>query len=107
MRYYQTDTIILQGLNKITAKTSTFTLPIGAEVKLGSLEIRVRSCWKSPPESLPNNKALIEVLEHDNKIDNARQIFYGWIISSSPSLNSLEHQVYDIKLIDCRNRAAR
>ena len=29
-------------------------------------------------------------------------IFAGWIFASSPGLNAIEHPVYDIWLLDCR-----
>lgn len=33
-------------------------------------------------------------------------IFRGWMFASSPALNSLEHPVYDVWVIDCKTRDA-
>ncbi len=105
--YYPADIIILQGLNKITAKISQFEIPIGSSIQLGALEVRVRSCLISPPEYQRENKALIEVLENEGEeISDEKQIFYGWMFTSSPSLSSLEHPIYDLKIINCKNRSS-
>ena len=41
---------VLQGLDKVTARVSTLSAPIGATVRFGTLEIIVRYCDKRPPE---------------------------------------------------------
>ena len=96
--------VILQGLNKITARTSKITVPIGASVKFGNLEIIARTCWQSEPEEKPENSALLEIYETKTDAPPA-QIFLGWIFSSSPSISALEHPFYDITLIKCANIA--
>ncbi|MGE4014609.1 MAG: DUF2155 domain-containing protein, partial [Alphaproteobacteria bacterium] len=50
-------TAVLQGLDKVTARISTFDAPVGQTVKFGSLEITARKCSKSRPEELPENAA--------------------------------------------------
>ena len=40
----------LQGLDKITARISTFEVPVGQMAKFGTLSIRVDACYRTPPE---------------------------------------------------------
>jgi len=95
------DIVVLQGLDKVTAKISTFEVEVGDSAEFKRLEVHPKKCWKSPPEENPENKVLLEIYE--NRLDGKKEkLFYGWMFSSSPGLSSLEHPVYDITLIDCR-----
>ncbi len=92
---------VLQGLDKVTARVSTFAAPIGLPVRFGTLEIVADTCVKKPPEEPPETTAFLDIYE--NKTDEPRQkIFSGWMFASSPGLNPLEHPVYDVWLKDCR-----
>lgn len=95
-------TAILQGLNKVTAKTSELKIKIGEQVDFGKLTIKAKKCWKSPPSQRPENKILLEITENND--DGVKKvIFYGWMFSSSPSISGLEHPIYDITAIECKN----
>jgi hypothetical protein len=89
------DTVILQGLNKVTTKTYTIKANIGNTIKFGNLLIEIKSCWKSPPEERPENAVLMDIEE------NGERLFLGWMFSSSPAISALEHPVYDITVIEC------
>jgi hypothetical protein len=92
---------VLQGLDKVTARVSTFSAPIGLPVRFGTLEIVAETCVKKPPEEPPETAAFLEIYE--SKPDQERQkLFSGWMFASSPGLNPLEHPVYDVWLKDCR-----
>ncbi|MHA1536048.1 MAG: DUF2155 domain-containing protein, partial [Alphaproteobacteria bacterium] len=43
----------LQGMDKVTARISSFEAAIGEAVRYGNLEIVVRACRKRPPEEQP------------------------------------------------------
>ena len=93
---------VLQGLDKITARISTFDAPLGDPVRFGSLEIVARACHKRPPEETPESAAFLEIV--DVRPDSpAVPLFTGWMFASSPALSALEHPVYDVWVIDCRN----
>ncbi len=94
-------TAVLQGLNKVTAKTSELKIKVGGQVEFGKLTIKAKKCWKAPPSQRPENKILLEI-EEDNEAGNKKIIFYGWMFSSSPSISGLEHPIYDITAIECR-----
>ncbi len=94
-------TAVLQGLNKVTAKTSELRIKVGGQIEFGKLIIKAKKCWKSPPDQRPENKILLEVEETD--LSGAKKtIFYGWMFSSSPSISGLEHPIYDITAIECK-----
>jgi hypothetical protein len=94
------NTVILRGLNKVTARASTIETIIGSTVRFGTLEIIAKSCWKSAPEDRPENAALLEINEIKQG-EPPSKIFLGWMFSSSPGLSSLENPFYDITVVKC------
>jgi hypothetical protein len=92
---------VLQGLDKITARISTFEAPVEQPVSFGSLEIMVRTCQKRPPEEPPESAAFLEITEQKPG-EEASRAFTGWMFASSPALNGLQHPVYDVWLLDCK-----
>lgn len=90
----------LQGLNKITARVSEIDITIGELKKFGNLEIELEKCWHSPPEEKPENKALLKIWESIPG-EEKREIFYGWMFSSTPAVSALENAVYDITVLAC------
>ena len=93
---------VLQGLDKVTARVSTFIAPIGRTVKFGTLEIIARTCDKRPPEETPESAAFIDVWEV-RPGEPAASIYRGWMFASSPALAAMEHPVYDVWVLDCKN----
>lgn len=96
------DGAILQGLDKVTARVSTFEAPLNQPVRFGTLEITVLRCVKTPPEEPPESSAFLVI--RDIKPDEAPvELFRGWMMASSPALSALEHPVYDVWVKDCHN----
>ena len=99
------DGAILQGLDKVTARISTFEAPTATPVQFGTLRVIVRTCTKKPPEDPPESAAFLEI--DDVRAGEApRRIFTGWMFASSPSLSALEHPVYDVWVVDCMNASS-
>jgi len=99
------DMVIMQGLDKVTARVSTFEAPLGATVQFGTLEITVKNCDRTPPEEPPESAVLLEVME--NRPDEPlTELFTGWMFSSSPALSALEHPVYDVWVLECKRTVA-
>ncbi len=97
------DPAVLQGLDKVTARISTFEAPIGRSVRFGTLRIVVRACYKRPPEEPPESAAFMEVHEIRPN-ESPAKMFVGWMFASSPALSALEHAVYDVWVIGCTVR---
>ena len=92
--------VILQGLDKVTARVSTLEARVGEVVRFGTLEIIARSCDKRPPEEPPESATYLDIWEI-RPGEPAVSLFRGWMFASSPALNALEHPVYDIWVLDC------
>ncbi len=141
--------VLLQGLDRTTARTSSFKVTRNKSVFFGRLEIYMRYCKKSEPTEVPDNTAFLEIYEYpltrrgiiaqslreaelqdidDNlgeqemltrkikrekfiieeygneilqEIFEPNRVFSGWMVSSSPPLNPLEHPVYDVWVSGC------
>lgn len=94
------DNVVLRAMDKITARVSTVTVPVGDTVAFGSLQITVRACDKRPPEETPEAAAFLEVVE-ERPGEAPQSRFNGWMFASSPALSALEHPVYDLWVLDC------
>lgn len=90
----------LQGLDKITARTSTFTIAVGETKALGSLRITLRACKENPPVEPPEAAAFLEVIENKPG-EQAEAVFSGWMFASSPALSAMEHPIYDVWVLSC------
>ncbi len=99
------DVAVLQGLDKITARISTFEAPLDEPVSFGSLQIVARACDKKPPEEPPESTAFLEII--DRRPDSPEvPLFKGWMFASSPAVSALEHPVYDVWVVDCRKASS-
>lgn len=96
---------VLQGLDKTTARISTFEAPVDQAVRFGSLEVMARRCHKTPPEEPPESAAFLEIVDQRPDTD-AVTVFTGWMFASSPALSAMEHPVYDVWVIDCKDASA-
>lgn len=94
---------VLQGLDKVTARVSTFEAAIGDTVRFGTLDIMVRACDKKPPEETPESAAFLDIWEV-RPGEPAVSVFRGWMFASSPALSALEHPVYDVWVLDCASK---
>lgn len=92
---------LLRGLDKITARITTFEAPLDQEVRFGTLRIIARTCRKRPPEETPEVAVFLEIEEERPGVAGRLTLFIGWMFASSPALSALEHPVYDVWVIDC------
>lgn len=96
---------VFSGLDKITARATSFSATVDTPQRYGALEVLVRACHKAPPEETPRTAAYVEVRQVDTATGEVQPhpVFKGWMFAESPGLNALEHPVYDIWVTDCRN----
>ena len=90
----------MQAMDKITGKVSLIDVPVNGDVKFGSFSIVVRACKTRPPEETPENFAFVDVVDNYNN-EKPVNIFRGWMMSSTPALNPVEHPIYDVWLLKC------
>ncbi len=93
--------VVLQGLDKVTARVSTFETSIGNSVRFGTLEIIPRACDRTPPEEPPESTAYLDITDMRPGAPPI-DLFHGWMFASSPALNALEHPVYDVWVLECK-----
>ena len=94
--------VVLQGLDKTTARVSTFEGVAGSIVHFGTLAITVHDCRKHPPEEDPETAAFLDIDENLPGLAKPVHWFTGWMFASSPAVSALEHPVYDVWVRDCR-----
>lgn len=95
------DMLVLQGLDKVTARISTLNVNVGETVEFGTLKITLRACEKTPPEDPPETTAFLDILEQRDD-EEAVSLFHGWMFASTPALSALEHPVYDVWVLECK-----
>ena len=95
--------INLKALDKITAKTSTFRLAVGEKKFFGHLEIKALKCQLSENIDSTDAVAYLQVKDLSNKDNNQVFLFNGWTFASSPTLQSIDHPVYDLWITSCEN----
>jgi len=95
--------INLTALDKITAKTSSIRLAVGDKKFFGSLEIKALKCQLSEGKDTSDTVAYIQVKDLSAKDNNQVFLFNGWTFASSPTLQSIDHPVYDLWITSCEN----
>ena len=100
--WIESQTAEFQLLDKITARISTKSVPVGGGTEFGTLEIRVHYCAYRPPEEPPENVAFIMIFDNGYAEQKPKKaLFSGWMFASSPAISGLEHPVYDVILLSC------
>ncbi len=94
------NTVVMRGLDKVTARVVTFEAKIGESVTFGTLQITVRACDRTPPTEPPESTVFLDIYELKSGELEA-ELFHGWMFASSPALNPLEHPVYDVWVLEC------
>ena len=95
--------INLKALDKITAKTSAIKLAIGEKKFFGPLEIKALKCQLSESNDTIDTVAYLQVKDLSAKDNNQVFLFNGWTFASSPTLQSIDHPVYDLWITGCEN----
>ena len=93
--------LVIQGLDKITARIETFEVFVGQTHKFGVLDIFVERCVFSKPIFKPESLAFIRINDNSDRFSEVK--FKGWMFASSPALNALENSVYDLSILSCKN----
>lgn len=96
--------VVLRTIDKISARTSTFDIPVGKAVKFGSsLFIKARACRQASALDKPESAAFLQIWERKPEEESSHWVFSGWMFASSPSLSAMDHPVYDVWVIECKS----
>ena len=87
---------VLGVLNKRNGIVQNVTLRPGQSVRWKDAIVRLRACEKTAPweeEQLTGAFIQLDVHQPDK---SWKRVFSGWVYKESPSLNVVEHAVYDV-----------
>jgi hypothetical protein len=90
------------GLDKITGRIINFDEQIGETVQFGALRVKTDACYTRPATEASNTDAFVEVDEITLQ-GEVKRIFSGWMYAASPGLHGVEHPIYDIWLVECKD----
>lgn len=91
-------------LNKRNGLWRDLTMKPGESIRIGDVVIRLRACdstapWE--PEQLTGSFVQVITRSPDN---SWKRVFSGWLYKESPSLNVVEHPIYDVWTKACQMR---
>ena len=96
---------VFTGLDKITGITTTFETKVGEAKQFGGLIVKADVCYSRSATEEPKTTSFVEVDEVQLD-DSLKRVFSGWMFAQSPGLNAVEHPIYDVWLINCRDPSA-
>jgi hypothetical protein len=83
-------------LNKRNGISRDLTMKPGQALRVGDIIVRLRACETTAPwETQKLTGAFVQV-DHQGVDNKWRRVFSGWLYKESPSLNVVEHPVYDV-----------
>ena len=91
----------IKVLDKVSSKNKLIKLKNGVDFSYKDLLIKSIKCKNSEFDDNPEITAYVQVKDLRNKDKNDVFVFNGWMFSSSPSIASFDHPVYDIWLVGC------
>ena len=119
----------LRALDKITGRSMDFEIEVGEPVVFGALKVDLKVCYQTPPEEPPESASFLQIMTSHAALSNSvtepiraselrkqagaaeredaaeeqeETLFSGWMFASSPGLSALEHPVYDVWVIRCK-----
>ena len=101
------DRVATLGLiNKRNNISQDIELKPGESRRIGDVIVRLQSCertpaWEDPAETGAFVQVLVNERARAGEEPQFRRIFSGWLFKNSPSLNVVEHPVYDVWVKDC------
>ncbi|WBY17370.1 DUF2155 domain-containing protein [Erythrobacteraceae bacterium WH01K] len=90
-------------LNKRNNVSQDIELSPGESRRIGNIIIRLSACERTAPWELPRETgAFVQVLvQNAENEDEWARIFSGWLFKQTPSVNVVEHPVYNVWVKDC------
>ena len=96
-------------LNKRNNLTRDLKLKPGQSLRIDNVIVKLAACEKTAPwEDPPETGAFVQVFVEERATVRERlawrKVFSGWLFRNAPSLNVVEHPVYDVWVKDCAMR---
>jgi len=98
---------VLGLLNKRNNITRDLEMKPGETRRVGDVIVRLSACertapWEEPPETGAFVQVIVLTRPDADAASEWRRFFSGWLFKNSPSLNVVEHPIYDVWVKDCR-----
>jgi hypothetical protein len=87
---------VLGLLNKRNGLSRDLTLRPGQAVRVGDVIVRLRACETAAPWEVQQLTGAFVQLDVRNAQGQYQRVFSGWLYKETPSLNVVEHPVYDV-----------
>ena len=87
---------VLGFLNKRNGIARDLTLRPGQSVRIDDVIVRLRACETTPPWEFDKWTGAFVDVDVQQPAGGMRRVFSGWLYKESPSLNVVEHPVYDV-----------
>ena len=92
-------------LNKRNNLSQDIELKPGEEQTIGDVVLSLSACERTAPWEMPQETgAFVQVSVKERGADGFTRIFSGWLFKESPSVNVVEHPIYDVWVKDCAMR---
>lgn len=92
---------VLGLLNKRNGIARDLTMKPGQAFRAGEAIVRLRACETSPPWEFDKLTGAFVQLDVEQPDGGWKRVFSGWLYKESPSLNVVEHPVYDVWVKSC------
>jgi len=92
---------VLGFLNKRNGISQELTLKPGQAVRIKDAVVRVGACETTPPWEFDKLTGAFVQLDVQQPAGQWKRVFSGWLYKESPSLNVVEHPVYDVWVKNC------
>ena len=90
---------VLRGLDKVNGRTVDAEIPVGGSAEILGLIVTLGECRYPADNPTGDAYAFLTV----RSPANGEVFFEGWMIASSPALNALDHNRYDVWVIRCKS----
>lgn len=93
---HQARRAILRALDKTIGRPTDIDMAVGESVVFGRIAIQLIECRFPAEDAASDAYANVRVFDLEGN-----PLFQGWMVSSSPALNALEHPRYDVWVLNC------
>ena len=89
-------------LNKRNNLSEDIEMKPGEVREIGPVILTLAACERTAPWEMPQETgAFVQVDILDRGMSEHARVFSGWLFKESPSLNVVEHPIYDVWVKDC------
>jgi len=88
---------LLRGLDKVNASIADIQVRDGGSATYERLTVQLGECRYPAGDPAGDAYAFLTISD----TASGKELFSGWMLASSPALNSLEHPRYDIWVLRC------